>query len=472
MVVLSHLITALALQTPATSAEITIYNQGFGLIKEVRELQLKSGRQSVAISDVASLIDPTSVSFHSLTPGNPFEVLEQNYQFDLINPIAILNKSVGQKIKFFRTVGTAKDVLSGTLLSAPTAVVSNPNGGSEQSYNGMVIRTDDNRIVLNPAGEVQVMSIPPGLISRPTLAWDVFSQSAGNRSVELSYISNGLNWNADYVMTLDGTGNADVQGWVTLSNTSGASWKNAKLKLLAGDIHTVEAPQPTVAFASAFDKAEQLKAPGFKEESLFEYHLYTLQRPADVLNNETKQVTLLEGQGVPVTKKLIVDSIANSYYPSEGEIGTGDIKPQVRIEFQNDEKSKMGMPLPKGKFRIYQRDQSGSVQLLGEDQIDHTPRNEKVSLNVGRSFDVVSTRLRTNFTRLSNQSVRETFTIELRNRKETAETVNVLERHWGDWKVTEHNLDFTKEDSNTMQFIVPLKPNEVKKITYTVETKW
>ena len=205
---------------------------------------------------------------------------------------------------------------------------------------------------------------------------------------------------------------------------------------------------------------------------LFEYHLYTLERPATVANKQTKQLSLLEGHDIPIRKKLIVDSIAGRYYPGEGEIGTGDVKPQVRLEFVNDKESGLGMALPKGKMRIYQRDKSGSVQLLGEDQIDHTPRNEKVSVVVGRSFDVVSTRKRTKFTRLSDQSVSESFSIELRNRKEEAETVNVLERHYGDWTVQSHSQEFKKLDSESMEFVVILKPNEVKTVRYTVETRW
>jgi hypothetical protein len=210
----------------------------------------------------------------------------------------------------------------------------------------------------------------------------------------------------------------------------------------------------------------------FQEETLFEYHLYTLQRPATVRNNETKQVSLLEGHSIPIVKKLIIDSISQRYYPNEGEIGTGDVKPLVRLEFDNDEKSGLGMPLPKGKVKVYQRDQSGSVQLLGEDAIGHTPKNEHLSLQVGHSFDVVSSRKRQAFHRINSQSVREIFEIEVRNRKATPETVYVLERHYADWKIIEKSQDFTKLDSNTAQFIVKLKPNEVKKVVYTVDTKW
>lgn len=466
------IIAAAVLVSGPSHTELTIYNDGFGLVKEVRELHLHEGRQSVDVEDVASMIDPTSVGVKSLTHPDAFTILEQNYQYDLINPTAILNKSVGRRVRFIRTLGNQRDVLEGTLLSSPTSVVAGTDGRSDTTYNGMVIKTDDNKIVLNPTGEVEVTELPPGLISKPTLSWDLDAPKAGDDSIELSYISHGLTWSADYVLTLDGAGKADMQGWVTLNNTSGATWENATLKLLAGDVHQVKQVLSQMAGGIGGVMNRSVAAQQFQEQPLFEYHLYTLSRPATVRNHETKQISLLEGHDISVQKKLIVDSISDAYWPTEGEIGTGDIKPQVRIEFVNDEKSGLGMALPKGKVRVYQRDQSGSVQLLGEDEIDHTPRNEKVSLIIGKSFDVVATRKRLNFTRISDRQVRETFEIEVRNRKTEPETVYVLERHYGDWRITEKSQDFAKLDSETAQFVLNLQPNEVKKVTYTVETKW
>jgi hypothetical protein len=453
--------------------EVTVYNQGFGLIKESRVLHLKQGRQSIEVENVAAQIDPTSVGVVSLTDKHGFELLEQNYQYDLISPQAILNKSVGQRVRFIRTIAEKRDVLEGTLISAPTAIVNAAGGGGEQTYNGMVIRTDDGRIILDPSGEIEVKSVPQGLISRPTLLWDMEAAKSGDNTVELSYITQGLNWNADYVLTLDGLGKAAVQGWVTINNQSGATYEDATLKLLAGDVNTAPAMRgagrPMGGAGGGFGGGG-----GFQEQSLFEYHLYTLQRPATLHDKETKQLSLLESPSIEVTKRLIIDAAMNfgRYYPAEGEVGTGDIKPQVRIEFMNTKANGMGMPLPKGRFRIYQRDNSGSVQMLGEDNIDHTPRDEKVSLVVGHAFDIVSSRKRTNFTRINDHTVRESFEIEVRNRKDTAEAVDVIERHYGDWKILEHNTDFAKTSAESMLFKLAMKPNEVRKIIYTVETKW
>ncbi|MCC7229123.1 MAG: DUF4139 domain-containing protein [Fimbriimonadaceae bacterium] len=458
----------------AGGTEVTIYNQGFALIKENRQFVLKQGRQSVTVEDVASMIEPSSVGIRSLTDPNSFEVLEQNYQFDLINPIAILNKSVGQKVRLIRTIGQQKDVLEGTLMSSPTAIVGSAGGDSQQTYNGMVIRTDDGRIVLDPTGEVEVRSIPDGLISKPTLLWDLFAQKAGTNQVELSYLTQGINWNADYVFTLDGDGKGDLKGWVTVNNQSGATYKEAQLKLLAGEVQRAQPKFRGAPGGAGGARMEAMADLGFKEESFFEYHLYTLQRPATIRNREMKQLSLLEGKGIKVEKKLVIDALNDYgiYYPNEGEVGTGNIKPVVRVEFVNSKENDLGIPLPKGKIKVYQRDKSGSVQMLGEDEIDHTPRDERLSLVVGKSFDVVATRKRTNYKRISDRSFEQTFEIEVRNRKETPETVHILERHYGDWKISANSMPFAKLDAMTLEFKVDLKAGQTQKVAYTVRTTW
>lgn len=452
------LLKAATMTSALPPTEITVYNQGFALVKEARTLSLKKGRQTVGVEDVAALIDPSSVSIRSLAAPDALTVLEQNYQYDLIGPASILAKAVGERL---RVVGP-KETVEGVLISSP-----GQNGG------GLVLRTDDGRIVLDPQGQITLAKVPEGLITRPTLLWDLQSDRDGAQDVELSYITQGVSWTADYVLTLDGMGKGAIQGWVTMNNQSGTTYRDAKLKLLAGDVNQAPQNRPRGAtggrevLALAADKA-------FNEESLFEYHLYTLQRPATIANKETKQLGLLSGDDVPVTKRLIVDATRQfgRSFPQEGAIGTGDIAPQVRIEFTNDAKSGLGMPLPAGRFRLYQRDGSGSTQLLGEDRIEHTPKDERISLVVGRSFDVRATRKRTSFERLGDRAARESFSIELRNRKNVPETVEVIERLWGDWKVTAKSQEFTKEDANAIRFLVPLKAGETRTVTYTAETRW
>lgn len=454
--------------------QVTIYNQGFGLVKENRQFELKQGRQSVSIEDVAAMIEPSSVGIKSLTDPNSFEVLEQNYQYDLINPLAILNKSVGKRVRLIRTIGQQRDVLEGVLMSSPTAMVGTADGGSQNTYNGMVIRTDDGRIILDPTGEVEVQQIPEGLISKPTLLWDLQATKAGTNLVELSYLTQGINWSADYVFIMDGEGKADLKGWVTVNNQSGATYRDANLKLLAGDVQRAQPKMPPNMPRGGARMEAMAADTGFKEESFFEYHLYTLQRPATIRNREIKQLSLLEGTGVNVQKRLIIDAMRDfgMYYPNEGEIGTGNIKPVVRVEFVNSKENDLGMPLPKGKIKVYQRDKSGSVQMLGEDEIDHTPKDEKLSLVVGKSFDVVASRKRLNFKRINDRTFEQTFEIEIRNRKEVAETVYLLERHYGDWRVTNNSMNWEKLDAMTMQFEVKLQANQTQKVTYTVRTQW
>lgn len=474
MLIFPYLAMASIAQTSAAPVEVTIYNGGFGFVKETRSLSLSAGVQEVAIEDVAAQIEANSVGIRGLS-GSTFSVLEQNYQFDLINAMAILDKAVGQTIKLHRVLPNGvKETIEGKLMSSPTAIV-NTGDGAEMTYNGMVLQTSDGRIFLNPSGEVEVPSIPEGMISKPTLMWMVDAVKAGSAQVELSYLTQGMNWQCDYVMTLDGSNKADFRGWVTLTNNSGKTFKEAKLKLIAGDVQRVQPQNVPGSFNRSAGPAMATGAPPqFQEESLFEYHLYALQRPASVRDKEQKQVSLLEAVGVGYEKKLIVDSMLNfgMYYPSEGEVGTGDIKPQVRIEFKNSPENQLGMPLPKGRVKVYQRDKAGSVQMVGEDNIDHTPKYERLSLVVGKSFDVRATRKRTNFKRVGSRGFEETFEVEVRNRKEVAEKVHVYERHYGEWSIPKTSVPFVKLDSQTMEYVVELAANETKTITYTVITKW
>lgn len=466
-----------ALQPNTT--DLTIYNGGFALVKEQRSFSLKSGIQEVAVEDVAQMIEANSVAIKSLSAPGSFSVLEQNYQYDLISPLAILNKAVGSEITFTRILPNGqKERLTGRLMSSPTSMVSNENGGQNFTWNGMVIQTIDGKVILNPTGEIEVNSIPNGLISKPTLVWLLEAASAGMQTVELSYLTQGVNWKSDYIVSLDAAGKlADVKGWVTLTNNCGTSFNVKTLKLLAGDVQREQPNMPRGGtFAGA--AANRMDTKQFSEESFADYHLYTLGRPTTVKNKEIKQVSLLEGFKVPFTKRLVVDPMKyyTGYRPSEGEVGTGVIKPTIQLQMVNSKANNMGMPLPAGTVKVYQTDSSGSLQLLGEDRIDHTPKDEKVTLTVGRAFDIAVERKRTDFkwytVNNSRRGMTEMFEVELRNRKETTETVTLIERFWGEFTIMNPSMEPKKLDSNTYEFSVTLKPNEVKKVTFTVETRW
>jgi len=319
---------------PTGGTELTVYNQGFALVKDKRILELKEGVQNVAIVDVAEKIEANSVGIRSLTAPGSFSVLEQNYQYDLISPSAILNKCVGKRIVLNRVLPDGKkERISGTLLNSPTSVVSNEDGENTEKYNGMVLQTDDGRILLSPTGEVEVPSIPDGLISRPTLLWELDSKMAGANSIELSYLTQGISWKADYVLNLDKAGKVGaLKGWVTMTNESGASFTDAKLKLLAGDVQRV--PYPDGLFRGRAPEAAKMDStlPVFKEEQFSEYHLYTLQRPATVRNNEIKQLSLLEAAGIPVTKQLIIDATR-----ALGRYGPGEAACAARVQERREE---------------------------------------------------------------------------------------------------------------------------------------
>lgn len=453
------------------TTEVTVYNQGLGFIKDVRTLHLKSGQQSVVVEDVAQLIDATSVGFKCLNNPGSVSVLEQNYQYDLISPQAILEKSVGKRIRLTRAIANKKETLEGVLLNSPTYVVSK-DGGHEYSYDGLVIRADDGRIILSPEGEIDVLSIPEGLISRPSLVWQLESAKDQEAKMELSYLTKGMSWAANFVLTLGDGGSGDIQGWVTLNNQSGMSFSDAKLKLLAGDVNVVtgESSQRYAFNATTrLGDREKFMGAGFKEESLFEYHLYTLGRPASVRNKETKQLSLLEGSDVPVKKVIAFEGNAETTEPGQG---TEELDSAVKVKFRNDEKSHLGMPMPAGKVRLYQRDAGGSLQFLGEDEIKHTPRDEKLSLTVGKSFDMKATHKQVSFAKTGKRSSVSTYEIEVRNRKKTADTATIYERIGGQWKISSNTDSFVKEDASTAVFEVKLKAGEVKRVKFTVEAKW
>lgn len=469
-----------ALASAPQSVEITVYNANFALVKEIRALNLQKGRQEVRVEDVAQYIDPTSVSFRSLTPGFQIDVLEQNYQYDLMSPFTILAKSIGKRVRIIRTLDSGQmSIVEGELLSAPGQVVSGGQG-SLMTYSGMVVRTSDGRILLDPVGTVELMEMPEGLISRPTLMWDLLAQRAGNANVEVAYLTNNIRWSADYVLVLNADDTkADVNGWVTINNESGATYNNARLKLIAGDVRRI---MPPAGRGSGFGAAamEMAKlADQFVEQSLFEYHLYTLQRPATVRQKETKQIALLSANDVGVTKELIMEATRNiwrsygsEYRPGEGWATDSKVKINVVVEVKNSEQNRMGMPLPKGKVRVYKRDADGQVQMLGEDMIDHTPREEKIRLWIGDSFDVVGEYRRVNFRRISARVTEEDFEIKVRNRKKTPEMVRVIEHGWSDWTIVRESMASTKLDSNTFEYRVALQPDEEKVITYTIRTSW
>ncbi len=452
---------------------ITAYNNDFALVKELRDMTLSKGVNSVDVENVAAKIDPTSVLFKSLTNPRGVMVLEQNYQFDLIDPANILNKSVGKKVTYTRFADDGRPIVeSGTLL--------NPAGNA-----GAVMRTKDGSLTLNPWGQVTLDKLPDGLHPRPTLNWLLKAAQAGANKVEVTYITGGINWQADYVALVNKDDTAlDLTGWVSLTNNSGATYKDAKLTLMAGDVRRVRGlDEPEVGLGTRTLSLKRSAAkPQFEEKSFFEYHMYTMGRPTSVRDKETKQLSLLGAASVPVKKEMIYDARGDWFRswwspgrngdPGSGYDTSNYHKVSVTLEVKNSKENNMGMPLPKGRVRVYKLDDTGSQQFIGEDQIDHTPKDEKVRLYVGDAFDVVGDYKRTNYKKISSNVVEESFEVKIRNHKKTAVTVKVVEHVWSDWSMVKKTHEFTKKDAHTIEFPVTVKPDKESVIKYTVRTKW
>jgi hypothetical protein len=437
---------------------LTVYNSNFALVREVRELPaLGTGRISLEFRDVASTIQPETVAVKSLSGGG-LRVLEQNYRFDLLTPQTLLEKYVNKNVRAYRFhESTGKeDVVDAKLLSV---------------VNGPVLQIGK-EITFNYPGRLAFPELPANLIAKPTLMWLVESQAA-KQSLEVSYMAQALSWSADYVFVVnenDTKGN--LVGWVTLVDNSGTSYRNAELKLVAGDVNRIQPQQPPrPARLSKREMEVSAGAASFREEGLLEYHLYTLQRPADVLDKEQKQVTLLEAQAVGVQKKLIFfgqEYWFRSLFPEPMK----NQKVGVFLDFQNAEANRLGMPLPKGTVRVYKSDKAGRKQFIGEDAIDHTPRDEKVRLKVGEAFDVVADRKQMEWRALGDCHSESAWEIELRNHKDENVVVEVREPAGGDWTIVQSSLPATREDANTITFNANVPKRGKTKLSYRVRVRW
>jgi len=441
------------------AVSITVYNQNFGVVREVRELsKLGTGQVSLEFRDVAANIQPETVSIKSLTAPGAISVLEQNYRYDLLTPQTLLEKFVGKKVRTYRYhEATGKEeAADAELLSVAEQPILRLNGEVTFGY---------------PA-RFAFPQVPDNLIAKPTLVWLVESQKAA-QTVEVSYLTQNLNWSADYVLVVNEQDTqAALQGWVTLVNQSGASYKNAQLQLVAGDVNRVQSPVAYDMKAKAGSAIRPGAAGGgFTEQGLFEYHMYTLGRPTTVLQNEQKQVSLLEADGVKIEKKLIFYGQQYWFRGQYGEIQANQ-KVGVYLDFKNEEQNKLGIPLPKGTLRVYKADKSGARQFVGEDQIDHTPRDEKIRVKMGEAFDVVGDRKQIEWRVLGSCTSESRWEIELRNHKDTAVEVEDFEPIGGDWTVLESSLPYAKKDAGTFTFNVKIPARGKTKVTYKVRLRY
>jgi len=448
------------------SLAVTIYNDNLALVKDQREVKLLKGEQALAFQEVSAQIRPETALLRNLTVPKDFWVVEQNFDFDLLTPTKLLEKYVGEKVTIVRSVPNADGAGSKELREDATVLATN---------NGVVLQFAD-RIETSAPGRIVYPKVPENLRARPTLVIGLHSGAEKAQKLELSYLTGGLAWKADYVANLASDEKTlDLSGWVTLTNQSGAAYPNATLQLVAGDVNRVQERRPAAPMMM-LKSARSEAAPEMKEESLFEYHLYTLDRPTTLKENQTKQVALLSASGVPVRKEYLLKG--DSYYYQGGYGDLGDkLKVGVFVEFDNRTESRMGMPLPKGTVRVYKRDSEGRAQFVGEDAIDHTPKNELVRLKLGDAFDVTARRKQTDYKSLGKQgawrNVNEmAFEVELKNAKKEAVTVSVLEPIYGDWEVIQKSHAYTKEAAGTAKFKVEVPAEGSAALTYRVRVKW
>ena len=444
--------------TDRREVAITVYNSDFGLVREARELDLGQGRVSLEFRDVASLIQAETVSIKGAA-ADSLRVFEQNYRYDLLSPETLLSKYVGKRVRAYRW---------------------NPVLGREDGFDAEVLSVNGSEPVLKIGGEITYgfpgrlafPEVPANLIAKPTLVWSLESAQARQR-VEATYMTRGLNWKSDYVLVLDDSdAKGDLQGWVTLTNRSGASYEGAKLQLVAGDVNRVTPPAYEKVYPAATRAAPAAApAPVFKEEGLFEYHLYTLSQPTDVLNNEQKQVSLLEAKGIAIDKRLIFYGQQYWFRGSYGQV-TSNQKVGVFLDIQNKEQNHLGMPLPKGVIRVYKADKSGQKQFVGEDSIDHTPRDEKVRVKLGEAFDVVGDRKQMSWKGFGSCTSESEWEVSLRNHKDTAVVVEDVEPIGGDWEVLSESQPHQKKDAFTFTFDVQIPAKGETKVKYRVRVRW
>jgi hypothetical protein len=437
---------ALSVSGQERNISLTIYNQDLALVKDTRDLSFVSGRNEIKFTEVAEKIDPTSVHFQVLSAPDKIYLLEQNYQYDLVSSDKILEKYLDKNIQILTKDGKFYE---GALLSyAP---------------DNITLREKENSIRI--VNRVQVVDLsfpklPEGLITRPTLVWLLDSKIQGKQKTEVSYLTSGINWHAEYVAVADKDDkNLELSGWVSIDNRSGATYPDAKLKLIAGQVHRVEEVQPAPMYKGVLAMERATGAPPtFEEKPFFEYHLYTLQFPSTVKDNEIKQISLFPNSSVKVAKIYVYDGAREPK------------KVKVNLEFLNSKAEGLGMPLPKGKIRVYKVDVDKSMEFVGEDQIEHTPKDEKVRVYVGDAFDIVGERTRTNFQKISDNVMEETYQIKLRNHKEEKVEVTVVEHlyPYTNWEILESNFKYEKKDASTIEFKIPLEKNQEQIVNYKV----
>jgi hypothetical protein len=443
---------------------LTIYNHGTSLVRERRTINLQPGLNTLDITDVTALIDATSVTFQAV---ENVAVLEQNYLYDLVGGDALLRRYLEQTIEITTEDG---NLFTGTLLSA--------------QHGDIILSLTNGQVVyatLDKIRDIRFPALPGGLMTRPTLRWLLQSEVSGTQAVELTYLTGGLNWTADYNLLLAvGNKSFDLNGWVTLDNHSGATFENAQVKLVAGDVKRIQAEAMDNRLMARKINYAAAPEPQVEQREMFEYQLYEIKRPVRVAHNETKQVEFVVGTNVPCKTYYVYDPVGTWYSGYRGVLtdryyAIGESKITTWLEFSTGTESGLGEDLPAGRIRVYQQDTDGAAVLIGENHINHTPKGETVEFELGAAFDLVGERTQIDFEQRGKTTLQESYEIKLRNRKET-ETVEirVIEQlfRWSNWEIVTSSDAYTKRNASSIEFRVSVPPGAEKAITYTVRYSW
>ncbi len=431
---------------------VTVYNADIALVRDVRNLQLPRGTFDLRYMDIAATVNPATVHFRSTTEPSRVSVLEQNYEYDLLDPDKLLRKYVGRDVTLVRN--------------------GEPTRARLLSYNTAPIWQIDNQIVTGAAADqYRFPELPDNLYTRPTLIWTLQNDGQARQRVEAAYLAQKLAWNADYVLTVSRDDKAaDLDGWVTVTNGSGTAFRNARLQLVAGDLNRIR----QALNEARMDMAARapMAAPAMAQESFGDYHLYTVARHTTINNSETKQISMLSGSGVPIQKRYLVEG-QQVYYRNASHPGS-PIKDVVQVfyEWKNDEKSGLGMPMPAGNLRVYQSDSKGGVQFVGEDRIGHTPKDESLRVHIGNAFDVVCERKQIDFEKIAASTYEVEYEITLRNHKTMPVTVEVNEPVGGTWRVLRASHEWAKADAFAARFNVPVAADGTSVLTYRVRVSY
>ncbi len=437
-----------------TAIAVTIYNNDLALVRDSRTVTLTQGENDLAFIEVSAGIRPETALLTGR--GTPLDIVEQNFDFDLLTPQKLLEKSVGQTIRVVRT---------------------NPETGADTTEDAIVLSVAEGQVVLKigdrievtPPGRLVYSAVPTNLRDRPTLVVKITSQQAGELPVDLSYLTRGLSWSADYVAELaPDEKTLNLNGWVTLTNMSGIAYNDAKLQLVAGDVNQYQ-PAPPMPMLQEMAAADGMVRQKMTSEAAFEYHLYSLDRPTTLKENQTKQVALLSAEAIPVEKQYVLTNVAQlggNYGAKVGE--TQRVNAEVRMKIKNEEASHLGLPLPSGVVRVYKADSDGDAIFVGEDHIDHTPKNERIDLMLGRAFDVTARGKQVAYSSISDNVYENSYEIEVKNAKPEPVTVTLREFVPGDWKMLEESVKHDKVDASTAEWQLQVPAEGSAKLTYKV----